>query len=72
MANTRVEIRVTVKGHPESWHGDPDSLELRLARDLAEAMGDTLRCTEDPDGVSAVIITLPAAAGIADLACRTL
>jgi two-component system, OmpR family, sensor histidine kinase KdpD len=68
----QVEIRVTVKRQPESRHGDPDSLELRLARDLAEAMGDTLRCTEDPDGTSAVIITLPAAAGTADLATRTL
>ena len=68
----RVEVRVTVQGRPESRHGDQDSLELRLARDLAEAMGDTLRCTEDPDGASTVIITLPAAAGTADLACRTL
>ena len=62
----QVEIRVTVKGQPESRHGTPDSLELRLARDLAEAMGDTLSCTEGPDGASAVVITLPAAAGTAD------
>jgi two-component system sensor histidine kinase KdpD len=68
----RVEIRVTGKGQPEPRHGTPDSLELRLARDLAEAMGDTLDCTEDPDGAHTVIITLPAAAGTADLARRTL
>ena len=68
----QVEIRVTVQGQPESRHGEPDSLELRLARDLAEAMGDTLHCTASPDGARAVTITLPAAAGTADLAGRTL
>jgi len=57
-----VELRVTVAGSPEPRGSEPDSLELRLARDLTEAMGDTFRSAESPDGARALIIELPAAA----------
>jgi two-component system sensor histidine kinase KdpD len=56
----RAEIRVTDHGPPQSPGSEPDSLGFRLARDLTEAMGDTLRCTENQGGGRTVIITLPA------------
>jgi two-component system, OmpR family, sensor histidine kinase KdpD len=56
-----VEVRITVHGALEPLDIEPGDLGLRLARDLAEAMGDTLRCAGTPDGGQAVIITLPAA-----------
>jgi hypothetical protein len=56
-----VEIRIADQG-PGPHQGDgPSSLALRLARDLTEAMGDTLRC-EGIRGGRTVILTLPAAA----------
>jgi two-component system, OmpR family, sensor histidine kinase KdpD len=57
----RVEIRIADRGVAE---GEQESLGFRLARDLTEAMGDTLRCTENEDGGRTVIITLPAAAPV--------
>ena len=53
-----VRIRVTGCSH---WT-DPDGLPVRIARDLTEAMGDTLDCEQTPSGDGAVVITLPAAA----------
>jgi len=57
----RVEIRITDHGGQE---GEPETLRFRVARDLTEAMGDTLRCTKNQDGGRTVIITLPAAASV--------
>jgi two-component system sensor histidine kinase KdpD len=58
---SQVEIRIADQG-PGPHQGDgPSSLALRLARDLTEAMGDTLRC-EETRGGRTVILTLPAAA----------
>jgi two-component system, OmpR family, sensor histidine kinase KdpD len=53
----RVEIRIADQSE------GPESLALRLARDLAEAMGDTLGCERAPSGGRTVVVTLPAAAG---------
>jgi two-component system sensor histidine kinase KdpD len=55
----QVEIRLCDQGPDQDGAG---SLALRLARDLAEAMGDTLRCEPTPGGGRTVILTLPAAA----------
>jgi two-component system, OmpR family, sensor histidine kinase KdpD len=55
-----VEVRITDRGLDE--RGGPDSLALRLATDLAEAMGITLRCERTPAGGRAVIVIVPAAA----------
>ncbi len=55
----RVEICIADEGPDES--GGQASLALRLADDLAEAMGDTIRCERTPSGGRAVILTLPAA-----------
>ena len=55
-----VEVRITDQGPDE--HGGPPSLALRLAADLAEAMGARFRCERIPSGGRAVILTLPAAA----------
>jgi two-component system, OmpR family, sensor histidine kinase KdpD len=55
-----VEVRVTDQGADE--HAGKASLPLRLATDLAEAMGVTLRCERTPSGGRTVIIILPAAA----------
>ena len=55
-----VEIRIADRG-PD--HGeDPGSLALRLAGDLADAIGGTLRREPNPGGGRTVILTLPAAA----------
>ena len=58
--NGWVEIRITDQGPDE--RGGPASLGFRLATDLAEAMGVTLRCERAPSGGRTVIIILPAAA----------
>jgi two-component system, OmpR family, sensor histidine kinase KdpD len=55
-----VEVRITDQGPDE--RGGPDSLALRLATDLAEAMGITLRCERTPAGGRTVIVVLPATA----------
>jgi two-component system, OmpR family, sensor histidine kinase KdpD len=55
----RVEIRIADEGPGEN--GGPASLALRLAGDLAEAMGGTLRCERTPSGGRSVILTVPAA-----------
>jgi two-component system, OmpR family, sensor histidine kinase KdpD len=56
----RVEVRVVDRGPDEN--GGPASLALRLAADLAEAMGVTLRRERTPSGGRTVIIVLPASA----------
>jgi len=60
----QVEIRIADRGEGDGQA----SLALRLARDLAEAMGDTLRCEGTPSGGRTVIVTLPAAAPSASAA----
>ncbi len=55
----QVEIRIADQGPGEN--GGPASLALRLAGDLAEAMGDTLRCERTQSGGRSVILTVPAA-----------
>ena len=55
-----VEVRITDQGPDE--RGGPPSLALRLAADLAEAMGVTLRRERTPSGSRTVILILPAAA----------
>ncbi len=57
--NSRVEVRITDQG-PDQANGEA-SLAFRLARDLTEALGDTLRIQRRPGGRS-VVVTLPAAA----------
>ena len=56
----QIELRITDHG-PDQQDGDA-SLALRLARDLADAMGDTLHCEHVPGIGRIVTITLPAAA----------
>jgi two-component system, OmpR family, sensor histidine kinase KdpD len=56
----QVEVRITDQGPDD--HGTQASLPLRLAADLAEAMGITLHCEATPAGGRTVTITLPAAA----------
>jgi two-component system sensor histidine kinase KdpD len=58
--NGWVEVRIADQGPDE--RGGPASLAFRLATDLAEAMGTTLRCERTPSGGRTVLITLPAAA----------
>ena len=58
--NGWVEVCIADQGPDE--RGGPASLALRLATDLAEAMGITLRCERTPSGGRTVVITLPAAA----------
>jgi two-component system, OmpR family, sensor histidine kinase KdpD len=57
---SQVEIRITDHGADQG--NDPGSLGFRLARDLADAMGDTLRWERAPGGGRTVIVTVPAAA----------
>ena len=64
----RVEVRITDQGPDE--RGGPPSLALRLAADLAEAMGVTLRRERTPSGGRTVIIILPAAAHVLDLTAQ--
>jgi two-component system, OmpR family, sensor histidine kinase KdpD len=56
---SRVEISIADEGPAQN--GGPASLALRLAGDLAEAMGDTLRSERTPSGGRNVILTMPAA-----------
>ena len=56
----RVEVRIADQG-PDQPNGEA-SLAFRLARDLTEAMGDTLRIQRLPGGGHSVLVTLPAAA----------
>jgi two-component system sensor histidine kinase KdpD len=56
----QVEIRICDRG-PDQDDGTA-SLALRLARDLAEAMGDPLRCEPTAGGGRTVIVTVPASA----------
>jgi two-component system, OmpR family, sensor histidine kinase KdpD len=56
---SRVEISIADEGPAQN--GGPASLALRLAGDLAEAMGDTLRSERTPSGGRSVILTVPAA-----------
>ncbi len=56
-AGDMVQIRVAGCRH---WTSE--GLPIRLARDVAEAMGDTLTFEETPSGGRTVVITLPAAA----------
>jgi two-component system, OmpR family, sensor histidine kinase KdpD len=56
---SRVEISIADEG--PAPNGGPASLALRLAGDLAEAMGDTLRSERTPSGGRSVILTVPAA-----------
>ena len=58
--NGQVEVRITDQGPDE--RGGPASLAVRLATDLAEAMGITLRCEHSPSGGRTVVIILSAAA----------
>jgi len=59
---THVEVRIADRGPAPQLGKGTSSLALRLARDLTEAMGDTLRCESDPAGGRTVVITLPAVA----------
>ena len=56
----RVEVRITDHGPDE--RGEPASVPFRLAADLAEAMGGTLRREHTPSGARTAVIILPAAA----------
>ena len=58
--DSRVEVRITDQG-PDQVNGEA-SLAFRLARDLTEALGDTLRSERLPGGGHRVVVTLPAAA----------
>ncbi len=58
--DSRVEVRITDQG-PDQANGEA-SLAFRLARDLTEALGDTLRDERLPGGGHNVVVTLPAAA----------
>jgi two-component system, OmpR family, sensor histidine kinase KdpD len=54
-----VEISIADEGPVQN--GGPASLALRLAGDLAEAIGDTLRSERTPSGGRSVVLTVPAA-----------
>jgi two-component system, OmpR family, sensor histidine kinase KdpD len=60
VAGSHVDICVMDQGRA-SQQGSRNGLPLRLARDLAAAMGDTCRCDQNPHGGRSVILTLPAA-----------
>jgi two-component system sensor histidine kinase KdpD len=59
---SHVEIRIADQGPRPHEDNGTSSLALRLARDLTEAMGDTLRSEETNGGGRTVILMLPAAA----------
>jgi len=58
----RVEIRIADHHIGRTGNDGAESVPLRLARDLARAMGHRLRCEHAPDGSRTAIITVPAAA----------
>ena len=58
--DSRVEVHITDQGPDQP--GAEASLAFRLARDLTEALGDTLRIQNLPGGGHSVVVTLPAAA----------
>jgi two-component system sensor histidine kinase KdpD len=60
ITGSEVDIRVTDRG-PGPDQGNGSGLALRLARDLTEAMGETLRCDPLPEGGRCVSLALPAA-----------
>ncbi len=60
VAGGEVDICVTDRG-PGPDQGNGNGLALRLARDLTEAMGDTLRCEYPSEGGRSVSLTLHAA-----------
>jgi two-component system sensor histidine kinase KdpD len=62
MTGGRAEVRITDHGPPQEQGTEPDTLGFRLARDLTEAMGNTLCCGQNADGGRTVVVTLPAAA----------
>ena len=57
--DSRVEVRIADQG-PDQPDGEA-SLAFRLARDLTEALGDTLRSERLPGGGHNVVVSLPAA-----------
>ncbi len=64
VTGSEVTICVTDQGEGRAagnGNGNGNGLSLRLARDLAEAMGDTIRSERTPDGGRRVAIILPAA-----------
>ena len=61
--NSRVEVCIADQG-PDQPDGEA-SLAFRLARDLTETMGDTLRTQHLPGGGHGVVVTLPAASAAA-------
>ena len=58
------KIRITDHGPAQAKGTEPDTLGFRLARDVTEAMGDTLRCEQGADYGRTVVITLPAATNV--------
>jgi len=61
--DSRVEVRITDQG-PDQPDGAV-SLAFRLARDLTEALGDTLRSERLPGGGHNVVVSLPATSAAA-------
>ena len=55
-----IQVRVADHGSRPGEADDASSLTMRLARDLAEAMGDTMRYEQTPGGGRTVVVTLPA------------
>jgi two-component system, OmpR family, sensor histidine kinase KdpD len=58
----QVEIRITDRGPAGRPNGGSDSLAVRLALDITEAISGTLRCEQAAGTGRIVTITLPAAA----------
>jgi hypothetical protein len=58
----RVEIHIADHRIGQPRNDGAETVPLRLARDLARAMGHSLRCEQAPDGSRTVTITVPVAA----------
>ena len=58
---SQVQIRIADQGPGPHQGNGTSSLALWLARDLTEAMADTLRCEQTQSGGRTVVISLPAA-----------